>query len=72
MPFRTHTSAAPLKQGVDWMVVSRTWHLPHSHECGPVEASALVLASMLIFSFRTHTSAAPLKHLERSRNPDAG
>ncbi len=37
-PFRTHTSAAPLKpQGGDNCPASRRF-LPHSHECGPVEA----------------------------------
>ena len=36
--FRTLTSAAPLKHNLQTPLLARPAALPHSHECGPVEA----------------------------------
>ncbi len=38
MAFRTHTSAAPLKHEKGKSKKLELTVIPHSHECGPVEA----------------------------------
>ena len=60
-PFRTHTSAAPLKLTKPEGYRIAADILPHSHECGPVEAPRIKASPRVRSPFRTHTSAAPLK-----------
>ncbi len=68
--FRTHTSAAPLKHRQVRCLHLLPLLLPHSHECGPVEAIPIAPAlGWAASTFRTHTSAAPLKQAGVFRSP---
>ena len=59
---RTLMSAAPLKQRRERIQEARSPESPHSHECGPVEASMRAVGrAMMKKGLRTLMSAAPLK-----------
>src|SRR5579875_3273367 len=59
--FRTRMSAAPLKLGSPTTTLGDSWAIPHSNECGPIEAAVRIVATVRAAVFRTRMSAAPLK-----------
>jgi len=67
-PFRTHTSAAPLKPVWQTIRLSSVMILPHSHECGPVEA-AIGVHPAWVTKFLPHSHECGPVEANRANTP---